>query len=98
MQEQVRHMVTAGHYSIKLAIRHVRQPDQWIPVATFDALERPNDARPRQPLLDHRGLIHVQRIIDITEAIVARGPITGQDSEGEDEATDQAAPSSPSES
>ena len=88
-------MVTGWRHSIELAIRHVRQPDQRMPVAAFHAFECPSDARPRQPSLDHRGLIHIKRIIQINEVEVAHGPIARQGAEGENEAPDQTAPSLP---
>src|ERR1039457_5425132 len=95
MQEQVSHMVTTRGYSTKLANRHVRQPDQRIPVATFHALECPNDPRPRQPFHDHRCLINIERIIEIDEAVAVDRPITGQDAEGEKQSNQPNEPSLP---
>jgi len=69
MQAHAHEMVPAGLEAKKLAIRHVRNPGQRVPVAGVAGGKSPNNIRPLQPALNLRVLGDVVRVVIVDEAM-----------------------------
>ena len=66
--------VAAGH----LAVRHVRQPGERMPVARVPRRERPFDAGPRQAVLNHGIFGDVIAVVIEREVVMRRRQINRQ--------------------
>ena len=78
MKTDVDQMVFAGIHPKKLAIQHVRNPGNWMPVERIGVRKSPLDVFPEQSALDHRVLRDVIRIVVIKIFEMADGKVNGQ--------------------
>src|SRR5208283_3891944 len=81
-------MVCAGVEAEEFAVRHVREPGEWMPVARVAGGEGPFDSRPRQSFL-HGGIFRdVILIVVIHKTVVRRRQISQQRDECEQQANE----------
>ena len=69
VQQDVGQMMPARIQTKELAVKHVGQGGQGMPIAAMAVCERPDDALPMQPLGDGRILVNVPTIV-VNEAVV----------------------------
>ena len=74
VEQDIREMMTAGSQSKELAIEHVRNRGERMPVARVSVSERPRDAAQRQAACDDRIAVNVRFIIKIDEIVLERLP------------------------
>src|ERR1051325_1053702 len=86
MEQKIGEMMTGRVDAEKLAIEHVRQPGQRMPVAGVGGAESGTNRVPMQPAQDHRVFGHIVRIIIIDEAVLKHGPIGGKGECAQEEA------------
>jgi hypothetical protein len=77
--------MASGIQTIELAIQHVRNPGQRMPVRGIRVRKGPNHSRPREARLNMRICRDVCRVIEIDEIMMYQGPIQGCRHEGEHE-------------
>ncbi len=70
VQDHVGQMMAARFQIIKLAIQHVRQPRERMPVGSVKRRNRPGNASARQARLDMRILIDVVIVVEVNEFVV----------------------------
>ena len=75
MQEQAGNVMAGRLQMVKLAVQHVRQPRQRVPVAGVQCRKRPLYALGRQPRLHSRIAADIIRIIQVNKTEPAHRPI-----------------------
>ena len=65
-------MMAGGIETVKLAIHHVRNPGERMPVAGMDMSERPHDSIPTEPVIYSRILEDVIAVVEIYEFVAER--------------------------
>ena len=75
VQQQTRDVVAAGPEPVNLAVQHVRQPRQRMPIAGVHTRERPLDASQRQASLDARVAADIVRVVKVDESLLCDGPV-----------------------
>lgn len=93
MKSDIDHVRAAGVQPEQLAVGHVREPGQRMPIIRVTVHERPFDARPGQSFPDHRILIDVTVVVVSHEIVMPRGPIDGQRGEDQEQAGPEGRPS-----
>src|SRR5438445_7315989 len=83
-------MMTSGVKSEKLAIHHMRNPGERMPVGSVRVRECPNHAFQSHPVLYHFVLRHIFGIVEIDEVETRDAPINGYSSKRQRE-TNQSA-------
>ena len=78
MEAQIREMVPSRTKTEDLAIRHVGQPGQRVPIAGIPGVERPAQALEGQPALNLGVLGQVSVVIIINEIAIQDRPIHDQ--------------------
>ena len=75
MEQQTGQMMTPGSQSVELAVHHVRDPGQGMPISsvTVELGERPDQARPGQASLDSKVIGHVKVVVVINKSISQGG-------------------------
>ena len=86
VKRHVGQMMAARPQAINLAVRHVRQPRQRMPVTDASIGQRPSGSVQGQTLCHHRVLIHIQTVIVINELETRRLPEHGQHRQNENNA------------
>ena len=79
-------MMATRSQTEELAIHHVREPGEWMPVGGFKTGQRPLDAFPRQAALDVGVFGYVELIIVIDEVVVDGGKKSSEHQQDQDEA------------
>jgi len=74
MQHDAREMVPPRAQTEELAVEHVRNPGQRMPVGGVTRSQSPAHALARQARLDVRVVEHVGRVIVVHKPIARRGP------------------------
>lgn len=74
MEENIYQMMRAWIQAEQLAIEHVRDRRQRMPVLGMHMGERPPNPAPAQPRADVRVIKHVKRIVVIDELMLKRLP------------------------
>jgi hypothetical protein len=74
VKKEIREMMSAGIESKELAVEHVRNCRQWMPVSRVAVRERPNDSGQRQAAGYGRVFIDVNVIVEINEIVAERLP------------------------
>ena len=72
VQEHVGQMMAAGLQAIKLAVQHVREPGQRMPVAGVVRGERPGDSLAGQAPADVPVLVDVIVVVEVDEVVAGR--------------------------
>src|ERR1700733_361584 len=68
VEKNVCKMMSARFQSVKLAIHHVRNPCQRMPIGTVGVGKSPSDARKRQALRDFRICINIFVIVEVDKS------------------------------
>ena len=83
MAHQIGGVMPAGAQPEQLHIQHMRKPRQRMPVAGMKMAERPDHARPRQPVQHLRILEDILRVVIIGEDTARHRPVGGGDGQHE---------------
>ena len=67
MQTDIDQMMSAGIQTEKLAIDHVGNRGQWMPVLRMNMSKGPDDTAPGQPGLDIRILENIRAVVVVNE-------------------------------
>lgn len=72
MEQDIGEVMTAGVQSVELAVQHVREPGQGMPVMRMAVSEGPADAGQGQTLYNLRIIIHILVVIIIDKPMTER--------------------------
>ena len=72
MEQDIGKVVAGGIQSIKLAVQHMGNPGQGMPVGASNVGEGPAEAFPSQPFLDDRILIDIMLVVIVDKRVVQR--------------------------
>ena len=86
VKQNAREVVAGGIRAIKLAIQHVGQPGERVPIARIAGRKRPKNICAGQPGMDLNVVGDVFGVIIIVELEAEHGPIKGQRDEGQKQA------------
>jgi len=78
MKKKTGQMMHAGIQSVKLAVQHVRQPCQRVPIAGISGCQCPGDALERQSVLNMAIFVDVGIVIKIHKIMISCLPINGE--------------------
>jgi hypothetical protein len=78
VEEQIRQVVARGVQPAELAIHHVRDPSQWMPITGISGLKGPEHAGPGQAGFDRRVVADIDGIIEVYEVVGGHRPVAGQ--------------------
>ena len=78
VEQDIGQMMAAGAQSVKLAVQHMGNPGQRMPVGGMDVGERPDDPLERQSPGDFRVIIHVIVVVVIDKVVPQRLPENGK--------------------
>ena len=82
-------MVPGRVQTIELAVHHMRDPGQRMPVAGVAALEGPEQAGPGQPGFDVGIIADVVGVIEVNELVASDRPISDPGRQDEQGANDE---------
>jgi len=91
MEQEIGDVMAAGVEAIKLAIQHVREPGERMPVAGVTGGERPGDGVRMEPVLDGGVQGDVFGVIVIIELEAVSGPVKAEGDERQGEADENVA-------
>jgi hypothetical protein len=77
VQKHAGEVVAPGVGTIDLAIKHVREPGEWMPVTGVKP-KGPGQAVPRQARLDPRIVSHILLIVIIDETVLQHGQVQAE--------------------
>ena len=76
MDGETHQVMTRGIQTENGAIQHVRNPGEWMPITRIIGLERPENARPCQAMIDLGVFDDVNGIINIDELVGSEREVT----------------------
>ena len=90
VEEDIGEVMAAGIQPVKLAVEHVGEPGQRMPVADVAISKRPLNSPPTQALADLGIVVHISRIIVVDKLVSQCLAENHPDGQGQTEADDQA--------
>jgi hypothetical protein len=88
VEKKIGGMVSGGVEAVELAIEHVGEPGQRMPVAGVAGGKSPTPALQAETALDHEVLSHIVRVVEVKELAVADLPVGAYGGDREQNAED----------